>query len=230
MLSKYITKKKMILIYLGNNRSERIFLDNYLSINLNKEKYEYRFIKSYPEKEMEFDVLLVNGQLPIKYSNKKVISNFNKTTLQRLNYYLENLNDKENIFKKYISMNSILIINASTKKKVTLEIIRHLEVNNYLKKGKYYELSYQEVGNGIVHIQDLYKIVDKRICLVIILTKPILWKKTVIKLLFLIKTKKDGDSDLNLLCNAFSNLINNPDSIQKLHETPTPKVLLETLR
>lgn len=229
MLSRYITKKKIILIHLGNNRSERMFLDNYLSINLNMKKYEYYFVEKYPESEKQFDLLLTSVKLPIKYANRKVISNFNKTTLQRLNYYLENLNDKVNILEKYISRNSIFVTSASTKRKVISDIIRHLEVNRYLKTSIKYELSYQEIGNGIVHIQDLYKIIDKKICLVIILTKPILWEQTVIKMLFLIKTKKDGDSDLNSLCDAFSNLINSPESIQKLHDNPTPTNLLEAL-
>lgn len=230
MLSNYVPKKKIVLIHIGNNRSEKMFLDNYLSMNLNSAKYEYQFVESYPESERKFDLLLTSTQLPKKYSDKTVISNLNKMTLQRLNYYLENLNDKSNILEKYISIKSILITSASTKKKVILDIINHLEKNHYLKKGRNYEFSYQEVGNGITHIQDLFKIIDRRICLVIILKNPILWEKTVIKMLFLIKTKKDGDSDLTLLCEAFSNLINKPDSIQKLYDNPIPEILLETLR
>ncbi|MEF3840541.1 BglG family transcription antiterminator [Enterococcus faecalis] len=229
MLSRHITKKKKLLILLGNNRSEKIFLDNYLSVNLNMKKYEYYFVESYPESEKEFDLLLTSGKLPRKYTNKQVIPNFNKATLQQLNYYLENLNYTSNILEKYISINSILITNESTKRKVISDIVRHLEVNKYLKMRIDYKFSYQEIGNGIVHIQDLYKIIDRKICLVVILTKPILWEQTVIKMLFLIKTKKDGDSDLNLLCDAFSNLINSSESIQKLYDNPTPTILLEIL-
>lgn len=108
------------------------------------------------------------------------------------------------ILKKYISEKSILVSKASNKRQVSNELFLHLRNNGFLKEKCTENFSFQEVGNSLVHIQDLDKNIKKEICLVDLLKKPILWEKTVIKTLFLIKTKKDGDKDLNLLCETFS--------------------------
>ena len=49
------------------------------------------------------------------------------------------------------------------------------------------------VGNGIAHIQDLGRILKNAGCYVCILKTPILWEQDIIKVLVMIKTKRDGD-------------------------------------
>ncbi len=73
-----------------------------------------------------------------------------------------------------------------------------------------------ELGNGIVHLQDLYRILRKEMCFVAILKRPVLWNKSTVRFLVIIKTKKDGDKDLPLLCKLVSRWANNVEEIEKL--------------
>lgn len=73
-----------------------------------------------------------------------------------------------------------------------------------------------EIGNKVVHLQDLYKFVRKDICLVVVLEKPIFWEKSVVEVLFMIKTKKDGDKDLFILCDLFSKFASEKSKVNRL--------------
>jgi len=73
-----------------------------------------------------------------------------------------------------------------------------------------------EIGNKVVHLQDLYKYLRKDICLVVVLEKPIFWEKSVVEVLFLIKTKKDGDKDLFILCDLFSQFASEISKVNRL--------------
>ena len=61
-----------------------------------------------------------------------------------------------------------------------------------------------EIGNGIVHFQDSYRIVRKNMWFICTLKKPIYWDKRSVKILMLTKTKKENDKDLYNLCRIVS--------------------------
>jgi transcriptional antiterminator len=73
-----------------------------------------------------------------------------------------------------------------------------------------------EIGNKVVHLQDLYKLLRKDVCLIVVLEKPIFWEKSVVEVLFLIKTKKSGDKDLFILCDLFSKFASEKSKINRL--------------
>lgn len=73
-----------------------------------------------------------------------------------------------------------------------------------------------EIGNKVVHLQDLYKFVRKDICLVVVLETPIFWEKSVVEVLFMIKTKKDGDKDLFILCDLLSKFASEKSKVSRL--------------
>lgn len=73
-----------------------------------------------------------------------------------------------------------------------------------------------EIGNKTVHLQDLHKILRKEVCLAVVLDKPIFWEKSVIQVLFLIKTKKQGDKDLFILCDLFSSFVSDKSKVNRL--------------
>ena len=75
-----------------------------------------------------------------------------------------------------------------------------------------------EIGNGVVHLQDIKNQVDKPVCLLAILEQPIIWDQTEVRVLLFIKTKKDGDNDLYVLCELFSRWVNNKNKVQSLIE------------
>ncbi len=110
----------------------------------------------------------------------------------------------------------------------------HLEGNdqqtilqNVLTKLKFLEIVEQDVqldmpfvthelGNNIVHLQDLYKICRKPFCFIAVLKKPIIWDKDIVRVLFFIKTKRDGDHHLNILCDMFSKWTRDKEKVNRL--------------
>ncbi len=86
-----------------------------------------------------------------------------------------------------------------------------------------------EIGNNIVHLQDLYKICRKPVCYIAVLNYPIVWDNDVVRVLFLIKTKRDGDHHLNILCEMFSKWAQNKENIQRLVKRKNYKVFLDDI-
>lgn len=81
-----------------------------------------------------------------------------------------------------------------------------------------------EVGNGIAHIQDLGRILKNAGCYVCILKTPILWEQDIIKVLVMIKTKRDGDKNLSLLCRIVSNWASSPEKVEHFLKTQSYEV------
>lgn len=86
-----------------------------------------------------------------------------------------------------------------------------------------------EVGNGIAHIQDLGRILKKAGCYVCILKNPILWEQDIIRILVMIKTKRDGDKNLSVLCQIVSGWASSPDKVERLLKTQSYQVFCEDI-
>src|SRR5699024_10278965 len=76
----------------------------------------------------------------------------------------------------------------------------------------------QEIGNEMLHLQDLYKICRRPVGFIGILDEPMIWNKSIVKVFFLIKTKRDGDKDLPIICQLFSDFISDPIKVASLKE------------
>lgn len=223
-------KPAKIILYTGNNRSEKLSYESILKNTLNKELYEVIYIDSLNRIKNDFDLLVSTVSLNKEiFGGKSVISNVTKEKLLNIESFLRNPNSSKEILQNYINEDSVLVSKATTKKGIERDILNYLRNKDYLKEKTNRKLAYHEVGNGLVHIQDIDKIIKKRLCLVIVLKHPILWEKIVVKTLFLIKTKKDGDKDLNYLCKAFSNWTNDPDAVQYVYEQANFEALFKTL-
>lgn len=223
-------KPSKIILYTGNNRSEKLSYESILKNTLNKEVYEIIYIDSLDNIKNDFDLLVSTVSLNKEmFGEKSAISNVTKETLLNIENFLRNPNNSRRILQNYINEDSVFVSKATTKKGIERDILNYLRNKNYLKEKTNRKLAYHEVGNGLIHIQDIDKIIKKRLCLVVVLKHPILWEKIVVKTLFLIKTKKDGDKDLNYLCGVFSDWTNNPDAVQYVYEQASFEALLKTL-
>ena len=87
-----------------------------------------------------------------------------------------------------------------------------------------------EVGNGIAHIQDLGRILKNAGCYVCILKTPILWEQDIIKVLVMIKTKRDGDKNLSLLCRIVSNWASSPEKVEHFLKSQSYEVFCGDIR
>lgn len=228
------SEKLKIGIYTGNNISEGALIYNMTSAQINLKRYELDYSEDLKSLS-DFDIVLSSRNLSdyVEFVGKpKVIMGpFDKASLLTIsdklsNYYIEANSLRLN---KYIHEDSILVIESNKKEDVMQEILEHLRRHNYLKDNVKDPLVFHEFGNRVIHIQDLHKIIKKEICLFVILQTPIIWDKTVVENLFLLKTKKDGDIDLPYLCGLFSNLINNPDAINQVREEADYRMLMRLL-
>lgn len=224
-------KKVKIGLYTGNNIAEGKLTYHSIYSILNKNKFELTYIERLSSLN-EFDIVLTSYPISDIQSNTKVIKgNFDKNNITNINKKIYNYNieyNKESLLR-YIHKDSIVIIDSDQKDEIKRIIIEYLEQNGYLKEGSVRKLIFHELGNRTVHIQDLYKIMKKELCLFVILEKPVIWDKTVIENLFLIKTKKDGDNELPYLCELFSNFVNNPIALNEVREEQEYKMLIREL-
>jgi len=62
-----------------------------------------------------------------------------------------------------------------------------------------------------------------------VLEEPILWEKSIIEVLVLIKTKKDGDKDLPVLCNLLNKWASDRANVKELVDQHDYKKLLESI-
>ncbi len=70
-----------------------------------------------------------------------------------------------------------------------------------------------EIGNGIANIQDLGRVLKRGGYYVCVLKTPILWEQDIVKMLVLVKTKRDGDRNLADLCRIVSEWTSSPKMI-----------------
>ena len=217
---------RFIGLYTENDRSkELIFLKKLNAIKSDKTKV--KIIRSKALISNTFDLVISSAPIATKHS--LVINNVNQLTQEKVEENYFNKNSNLEILSKYVRKESILKMNASNKHEVNKKIFYYLKRLNFIKKDVINEFEYEEIGNGLVHVQDLYKVIKHDLCLLVILEKPILWNNTVVKMLILIKTKKDGDKDLPLLCEVFSKWSNDLDKIEKTYHVQDFKSLLKLL-
>lgn len=86
-------------------------------------------------------------------------------------------------------------------------------LKEYYDSNPFYE---QELGNGVLHLQDLKKHISEPVCMFIKLETPIIWHRSEIWCIFIIKTKKEGDRDLYPLCDMVSQLVKSKRKLQYL--------------
>lgn len=223
-------QKLNVGIYTGNNKPEELLVYPKLEEAINSKEYTISVLTNIDREHKDYDIILSNSSyFNVEGKIKKV--EFDKKTMNGINDLLERhfINQNKEILKKYVTRDSMLYIKSEEVSEIKKEIINHLDRGNYFKDVKDKEFLYTEIGNRVVQVQDLNKILDKRICLLVILEAPVLWENTLVEYLILIKTKRDGDSDLYYLCDIFSNLVNNITGLSEVKNNPESTFLLEKL-
>ncbi|MFV0255420.1 MAG: BglG family transcription antiterminator [Erysipelotrichaceae bacterium] len=126
-----------------------------------------------------------------------------------------NVND---YFKKEFFRTNIY---GTTKDEVLFNLYNELHDSGYLKCNVDSDNAFKsdELGNGVVHLQDSYRLLRQRMCYIVTLNSSILWNSDIIKILIITKTKKDGDKDLELLCKIISEYSSNLNMLDRLIKT-----------
>lgn len=87
-----------------------------------------------------------------------------------------------------------------------------------------------ELGNGIVHFQDLHRQLHQGMCFIAVLKHPVLWEREVVRVCILIKTKQEGDKDLPVLCRLISHWANQVEKVERLIAKQDYALFLEDIQ
>ncbi|WP_125706155.1 BglG family transcription antiterminator [Lacticaseibacillus daqingensis] len=220
---------KVIGLYTAHNRAEQLLYSARIN-RIKSPRLTVRTIENPESPQADVDILISSRDIKNSYAAKTlVIKDANRLTSKQLEGNSLNYELSQQIIGKYVNEYSFLRIKARSKADVDEQIRQYFVKIDNLKAEALWQLDYKEVGNGLVHIHDIKRILRRNLCLVVALDTPILWDNTVVKVLIMIKTKRDGDKDLNFLCTLFSALMNDPESIEAVYSATDAKQLFNVI-
>lgn len=218
-----LKKKKQLKIGFisSRGRAEAIMYHNELSENFNYNEIliiTFNTVKEAEEKSSEIDVLVSTNNIQSKRFKHKV-SIEEGAYIEKIQEHLRRRDLYALDIEKYFSDDYLITgIKGNSRKEILEKIYAKLIELNVAKRKKLSKVPFvsHEIGNRVVNLQDLYRVCNKEVCLIVVLEKPILWEKSIVEVLFLIKTKKDGDKDLFILCDLFSKFTSDKEKIKDL--------------
>ncbi|PAV28382.1 hypothetical protein CIL05_17265 [Virgibacillus profundi] len=228
-------KRTTICLVSGRGRAETIMYINELKENFPEDAYHlinYDSIDEAIEHINHIDVLVSSYEIKISRPVPQVAiekGNYINNIRQIINKLdLNNLD-----IKKYFKLeNTNFQLEGENKKSILQNIVADLKRLNIIEPHITVDKPFisHEIGNNIVHLQDLHKICRKPVCYIAVLKTPIIWDKDIIKVLFLIKTKRDGDHNLNVLCNMFSNWTQDKEKVNRLINNKDYKLFMDDIQ
>ena len=198
-----VNKIIKIGIFTGRSRPESMMYLNELREQFPSRKYEIENIQNLSG---NYDLIISLYKHDIEVSCPVVtIENDNyMDKVQKIVYEIryQNLNINKYLQDEFIYFN----LEGETKSDVCRNFYKLLHDRNLIAEipSCNNEFIDDEIGNGIVHFQDSYRIVRKNMWFICTLKKPIYWDKRSVKILMLTKTKKENDKDLYNLCRIVS--------------------------
>lgn len=223
-LNKLKKRRKISIGFImGRGRSESILYQQEIRSSLPEEGFTLQLFRSQADVDQsENKIDIIVSVFPIQAMNFKYM-----VTIESGNYIekIKKIADKieveeVNLDKYFKEGYFITSLKGNTKEEVYQNILTILNEKEILR-GKIQEnppFISQEIGNDMVHLQDLYKYCKKPIGFVGILENPFIWEKSIVKAIFLIKTKRDGDVDLPIICQIISDFISDSKKISNLKE------------
>lgn len=224
-IAKYQNRKKIrIGIVSGRGRPETIMYFNEMQEHFSQERYSMSLIENTlleNRKVEDFDYLITTYTLQSTIDIPVYVikdDNYINEIRQELNHLPFKTLDFSKYFKEKFSY---FDIEGDTKEEVLHNFYLFMKQNGIVEVDIREDNAFRtnEIGNGIVHFQDLYRICRKGFCFIGVLKKPVLWDLDVVRVLIMIKTKRDGDKDLPVLCSMFSKWANDASKVEALVQT-----------
>lgn len=198
-----VNKIIKIGIFTGRSRPESMMYLNEVREQFPSRKYDIENIQKISE---DYDLIISLYKCDTEVSCPLVIieNDDYMNKVQKIVYEIryQNLNISKYLQDEYIYFN----LEGETKADVCRNFYKLLYDRNLITDipNSANEFIDDEIGNGIVHFQDSYRIVRKNMWFICTLKKPIYWDKQSVKILMLTKTKKENDKDLYNLCRIVS--------------------------
>ncbi|SKC89407.1 BglG family transcription antiterminator [Maledivibacter halophilus] len=205
----------------SRGRAESIMYQNELRENFNFNETSiitFNTVKEAEEKSSEIDVLVSTSNIQSELFKHKV-SIEEGAYIEKVQEYLRRRELYSLDIDKYFCKDYLITgIKGNSRKEILKQIYTKLIELKVAKRKELSKMPFvsHEIGNRVVNLQDLYKVCHKEVCLIVVLEKPILWEKSIVEVFFLIKTKKDGDKDLFILCDLFSKFASDKEKIKDL--------------
>ncbi len=210
-ITKFETNKQITIgILTGRGRPEALMYYNEISEHFSSHKYKVVELQDH-QKSPKVDLIVSTYNLEGKSAIPLIVitsDHYIEQINQKINQIrYNNLNIPLYFKEEYCSFN----LEGETKEMVLKKLYGELKRKEIIKEipQEYNQFTDDELGNGIVHLQDSYRIVRKSLCYVCTLKKTIYWNRKIIRILILTKTKKGYDSDLYNLCRVVSRWANN---------------------
>lgn len=211
-------KRICIGVLCGLGRPESIMYFNEIQESFSPEKYEVIYLEKNELSSYQLDLLVTNFNFDYDASTP-VYMIHNDLYLEEIHKKVSDIEYGRSRLSKYFQPENICIdLKGNSKEEVLDNLYQYLIDHDMLRKmpGNEQKLKEDELGNGIVHLQDLYRFLRKEMCFVAILKHPVIWNKNTVRFLVIIKTKRDGDQDLPLLCKLVSRWANDIKEVDKL--------------
>lgn len=217
------TRKIIIGFIMGRGRADTIVYQQEIRSKLPLEEFEILSFQNLQEAKNSQDPIDI---LVSVYPTSTLDFNYKVNIetgdyLKKINEYAHEIQIEEVKIDKYVKQEYFISnLKGKTKEDIYQNIVSILKVNKIITEDIDNQEPFvaQEVGNEILHLQDLYKICRHPIGFIGILEEPIIWDKSVVKVIVLIKTKRDGDKDLPIICQLFSDFISDGSKVANLKE------------
>ncbi|MGN1344293.1 MAG: PTS sugar transporter subunit IIA, partial [Traorella sp.] len=225
-----LNKPIKIALLSGRGRPEAVMIAYEIKERFSSHKYQIEEVKKVKpntydlaistykvDEQCDCPIIIINNDNYIEIIREKL----NELRYQRLDL---------SVFCKeeYCTFN----LDGATKEEVLHNFYQELKRKQLIKDipDKNIKLLDDELGNGIVHFQDSYRIIKKNMFYVCTLKKSIFWGKDMVRILILIKTKKEYDKDLYNICRVVSKWANDITKVNKLLKNQNFNDLLEDLK
>lgn len=199
------SKPLNIAVLSGRGRPESLMYFNEIREAFSSKKYNIAEIDQFKE-GINYDVVISTYDVQDK-------GDINLFVIEG-DHYLQHLRDVINALRyrsldieKYFKREYFSVdVDGETKEEVTknlykILIEKELTKDSDLKKIKMMD---SELGNGVVHLQDTYRLLKKGMFYLAILKKPVYWNYSTIRIIIITKTKKAEDKDLLNFCRVVS--------------------------
>ena len=222
-------KKINIALITSRGRAESLMYYNEISQNFNQNKfhlYNYDY-DGFEKNHNVIDYVISTYEINTYDKPKYIISNDNY--LESILYNLRKLSLNNLNLDKYVKPEFFYFeIAGDTNNKIMNNINSWFFERGYSNRLNN-EFEAIELGNGILHLQDLKDVIDKELCFIGVLKKPVLWDNQVVKIIIFIKTKRDGDKDLSDLCKILSIWCSNLNEIDKFLKNPNYEYFIKSI-
>ena len=215
-----VTKPLKIALLSGRGRPEAVMIANEIKERFSSHKYQIYEVDKIDD---NYDLIISTYRVKENYDCPYIIIS-DDNYLEQIYEKLLEIRYKDLDLDTYIKEEyCTFMLDGETKEEVEKNFYQELYKKQLIKEipDDYNKCLVDELGNGIVHFQDSYRIVRKSMFYICTLKKPVYWDKELVRILILTKTKKENDKDLYNLCRVVSKWANDKVKVNKLLKNPS---------